>query len=101
MTTVSSLITQLFQRDRNKHAALGISFFLTDLIPVNVSRTIPEIRHVNTDGRIPYIAFHSLESKSRVDLILCSKSNDVNEDNTEFNSIFPFAVLSAYEVRVH
>ena len=63
-----------------------------------MSRTIPEIRHVNTDGRIPYIVFHSLESKSRVDFILCFKSSHMDVATMEFQSIFPFAVLSVNEV---
>ena len=67
---------------------------------MNVNRTIPEILHVNTDGHNPHIVFHSVGARSWADILLCYKSSDMDVVGMEYNSFFPFAVLSANKVSV-
>ena len=65
---------------------------------MNVSRTIPEILHKNTDGHTPHIVFQFVGARSRADILLCYKSRDMDVVGMEYNSLFPFAVLSANKV---
>ena len=60
---------------------------------------MPEILHVNTDGHAPQIVFHSLGTRSWAEILFCYKSSDIDGVDMNFNSIFPFAVLSANEVK--
>ena len=76
-------------------------FYSSGLIPLNVSKLLPEILHLNTDGHIPQIVFHSLGVRSRADFLLCFKSSDMDIANKAFDGIFPFAVLSANEVGMY
>ena len=73
-------------------------FYLSGLEPKTLSRHVPAIMHISEDGFLPKVNITTTDAESRIEFLLCYKSDEA--PNTNFEYVFPYAVLSYTQVCV-